>query len=201
MTDLEHAGFATRAIHAGQQPDAETGAVIPPIHLSSTFIQDGIGGLRAGYEYARSANPTRDALQQNLASLEGGSRAFSFASGLAAEDTLLRAALRPGDHVVLSNDVYGGTYRLINGVFKSWDVAHTVVNLADLDDTRRALEASGAKIIWAETPSNPLLTILDISALAALAHEFGALLVADNTFATPALHKAGPIEMALAPRC
>nr|KGA06603.1 MAG: hypothetical protein GM42_3480 [actinobacterium acMicro-1] len=189
MTDLEQAGFATRAIHAGQQPDAETGAVIPPIHLSSTFIQDGIGGLRAGYEYARSANPTRDALQQNLASLEGGSRAFSFASGLAAEDTLLRAVLRPGDHVVLSNDVYGGTYRLINGVFKSWDVAHTVVNLANLDDTRRALEASGAKIIWAETPSNPLLTILDISALAALAHEFGALLVADNTFATPALQQ------------
>jgi len=189
MTDLDNAAFATRAIHVGQEPDAQTGAVIPPIHLSSTFIQDGIGGLRAGYEYARSANPTRDALQQNLASLEGGSRAFSFASGLAAEDTLLRAVLRPGDHVVLSNDVYGGTYRLINGVFKSWDVAHTVVNLADLDDTRRALEASGAKIIWAETPSNPLLTILDISALAALAHEFGALLVADNTFATPALQQ------------
>jgi cystathionine gamma-synthase len=189
MTDLDHAAFATRAIHVGQEPDAQTGAVIPPIHLSSTFIQDGIGGLRGGYEYGRSANPTRDALQLNLASLEGGTRAFSFASGLAAEDALLRAVLRPGDHVVLSNDVYGGTYRLINGVFGSWDIGHTPTNLADLDETRQALASTGARLLWVETPSNPLMTILDIAALAELAREFGAVLVVDNTFATPALQQ------------
>ena len=189
MTDLNHAAFATRAIHVGQEPDAQTGAVIPPIHLSSTFIQDGIGGLRGGYEYGRSANPTRDALQLNLASLEGGTRAFSFASGLAAEDAVLRAVLRPGDHVVLSNDVYGGTYRLINGVFGSWGIGHTPTNLADLDETRQALASTGARLLWVETPSNPLLTILDIAALAELAREFGAVLVVDNTFATPALQQ------------
>jgi cystathionine gamma-synthase len=184
-----NAGFNTRAIHAGQEPDAQTGAVIPPLHLSSTFIQDGVGGLRNGYEYGRSANPTRDALQESLAALEGGARAFSFASGLAAEDTLLRAILRPGDHVVLGNDAYGGTYRLINGVFGQWGVGHTAVDLTDLGATRSALAVSGAKVLWLETPSNPTLKISDISELSALANEFGALLVVDNTFATPALQQ------------
>jgi len=193
--------FNTRAIHAGQTPDQTTGAVIPPLHLSSTFVQDGVGGLRNGYEYGRSANPTRDNLQENLAALEAGNlpaakrtaaRAFAFASGLAAEDTLLRAALKPGDHILLGNDAYGGTYRLINGVFGSWGVGHTTVNLSDIAATRAALAATKAKIVWLETPSNPTLQIVDIATLAAIAHEYNALLVVDNTFATPALQR--PLE-------
>jgi len=194
--------FNTRAIHAGQTPDAATGAVIPPLHLSSTFVQDGVGGLRNGYEYGRSANPTRDNLQDNLAALEAGNlsaakrasaRGFAFASGLAAEDTLLRAILRPGDHIVLGNDAYGGTYRLINGVFGPWGVGHTTVDLSDITATRAALAATKARIVWVETPSNPLLKIVDLSTLAAIAHEYNALLVVDNTFATPALQR--PLEL------
>ncbi len=190
--------FATRAIHVGQQPDSATGAVIPPLHLASTFAQDGVGGLRGGYEYGRTANPTRDALQENLAALESvgwtassaaSTRAFSFASGLAAEDTLLRALLKPGGHVLLGNDAYGGTYRLINGVFAQWGVGHTTVDLADITATRAALAASRASVVWLETPSNPLLRIVDISTLSAIAREYGATLVVDNTFATPALQR------------
>lgn len=193
--------FNTRAIHAGQTPDETTGAVIPPLHLSSTFVQDGVGGLRNGYEYGRSANPTRDDLQENLVALEAGNlpaakrvaaRAFAFASGLASEDTLLRAALKPGDHILLGNDAYGGTYRLINGVFGAWGVGHTTVDLADITATRAALAATGARIVWLETPSNPTLKIVDIATLAAIAHEYNALLVVDNTFATPALQR--PLE-------
>ncbi|MCX7520799.1 cystathionine gamma-synthase [Microbacterium sp. STN6] len=182
-------GFATRAIHAGQEFDPTTGAVVPPIYQTSTFVQDGIGGLRGGYEYGRSANPTRDSLQTLLASLEGGQKAYSFSSGLAAEDALLRAVLTPGDHVVLGNDVYGGTYRLINRVHGAWGVRNTPVDLANLDAVREALGIQRTRILWIETPSNPLMKISDIAALAALGHEAGALVVVDNTFASPALQQ------------
>lgn len=182
-------GFASLAVHAGQEPDAETGAVIPPVHFSTTYAQDGIGGLRRGYEYGRSGNPTRTALQTQLAALEGGAHAFSFASGLAAEDTLLRAALSPGDEVLLGNDVYGGTYRLLARVLGTWGVRLRVVDMSDADAVCAAVEASPPQILWVETPSNPLLRITDIAGLAAIGHAAGALVVVDNTFATPALQQ------------
>ncbi|GAB3797320.1 cystathionine gamma-synthase [Humibacter antri] len=182
-------GFATRAIHAGQEFDPTTGAVVPPIYQSSTFVQDGIGGLRGGYEYGRSGNPTRTSLEVVLAALEGGDRALAFASGLAAEDALLRSALRPGDHVVLGNDVYGGTYRLIDRIHGEWGIRHTAVDLTDLDAVRNALAASRTRMLWIETPSNPLMKISDITALAELGHAVGATVVVDNTFASPALQQ------------
>lgn len=186
-TNASADAFATRAIHAGSEPEPRTGAVIPPIHLSSTYKQDGVGGFRSGYEYARSANPTRDALQEQLAAIEGGARAFSFASGLAAEDALLRALTSPGDTILLGNDAYGGTFRLINAVFGNWGVKHFAVDLADQTTAADAIAAHRPKIVWVETPTNPLLNIVDIAATAKLAHDAGALLVVDNTFATPYL--------------
>jgi len=185
--DWSGAGFATRAIHAGQDPDPMTGAVVPPIYATSTYKQDGVGGLRGGYEYSRSANPTRTALETALAAAEGGTAGFAFASGLAAEDALLRAALRPGDHVVIPDDAYGGTYRLVARVFGAWGVEHTAADLADLDAVRAAVQPGRTRAIWVETPTNPLLGISDIAALAELAHDADALLVVDNTFATPYL--------------
>lgn len=182
-------GFATRAIHAGQEPDPLTGAVVPPVYQVSTFAQDGVGGLRGGYEYSRSGNPTRTALEECLASLEGGSRALAFASGLAAEDTLLRTVGAPGAHAVIGNDAYGGTYRLFARVAEPWGLEHTAVDLTDLDAVRRAIEPGRTRIVWTETPTNPLLTVVDIAALAAIAHEAGALLVVDNTFASPYLQQ------------
>lgn len=182
-------GFATRAIHAGQQFDPTTGAVIPPLYLTSTFVQRSIGDLRGGYEYARGGNPTRDALQEQLASLEAGARAFSFASGLAAEDALLRAVLAPGDHVLMGNDVYGGTHRLVRRIFGRWQVGLTTVELSDLEVTRAALDSLRPRVLWLETPSNPLMKITDITALAEAAHAVGALVVVDNTFATPYLQQ------------
>ncbi|NEN07928.1 cystathionine gamma-synthase [Diaminobutyricibacter tongyongensis] len=182
-------GFDTRAIHDGQEFDPTTGAIIPPIYQTSTFVQDGIGGLRGGYEYGRSGNPTRSSLETLLASLEGGRRAFSFSSGLAAEDALLRAVLKPGDHVVLGNDVYGGTHRLINRVHGAWGVRNTTVDLGDLNAVEGALATPGTRILWIETPSNPLMKISDIAALADLGHAAGALVVVDNTFASPALQQ------------
>ncbi|MFB7893996.1 cystathionine gamma-synthase [Microbacterium sp. NPDC056044] len=182
-------GFETRAVHAGQAFDPTTGAVIPPVHFSTTYAQDGIGGLREGYEYGRSGNPTRTALETQLAALEGGAHALSFASGLAAEDALLRAALKPGDEVLLGNDVYGGTYRLIARVLGAWGVGIRVVDMSDLDAVRAALEERPARIVWVETPSNPLLRITDIGGLAKLGHDAGALVVVDNTFASPALQQ------------
>jgi cystathionine gamma-synthase len=178
--------FSTRAIHAGQAFDPRTGAIIPPIYQTSTFVQDGIGGLRDGYEYARSANPTRDSLQEQLASLEGGAHGFSFASGLAAEDILLRSVLRPGDHIVMGNDVYGGTHRLVSKVHVPWGVSLDTAEMSDLDAVRAAIRPE-TRIVWVETPSNPLLKITDIAALAELGHESGALVVVDNTFASPYL--------------
>lgn len=182
-------GLASLAVHAGQDPDPATGAVIPPVHFSTTFAQDGIGGLRAGYEYGRSGNPTRTALQTQLAALEGGAHAFSFASGLAAEDVLLRAVLAPGDEVLLGNDVYGGTHRLIARVLAPWGVKLRVVDMSDLAAVRAAVAERAPRVLWVETPSNPLLRITDIAGLAALGHEAGALVVVDNTFATPALQR------------
>lgn len=194
------AGFSTRAVHAGSEPDPSTGAVVTPIYQVSTYKQDGVGGLRTGlgvgYEYSRSGNPTRAGLEECLAALEApsatsagapGARAFAFASGLAAEDTVLRALLGPGDHVVVPDDAYGGTYRLVARVAGPWGVEHTPVHLADVDAVRAAVQPGRTRLVWVETPTNPLLGISDIEALAAVAHDAGALLVVDNTFATPYL--------------
>ncbi|WP_449373910.1 cystathionine gamma-synthase [Arthrobacter psychrolactophilus] len=184
-------GFNTRAVHAGQTPDATTGSVIPPLYQTTTFAQDGIGQLRNGYEYGRGTNPTRDGLQEQLAALEGGKFAFSFASGLAAEDALIRALLLPGDHIIMGNDVYGGTYRLINRVLSVWGISNAAVDMNDADALAAAVTAGGpegkTKMIWVETPSNPMMKITDIAALAEVAHAAGALLVVDNTFASPYL--------------
>jgi len=187
VTDDENLGFATRAIHAGQEPDAATGAVVPPLYQVSTYKQDGVGGLRGGWEYSRSGNPTRAALEAALAAVEGGAAGFAFASGLAAEDAVLRTALRPGDHMVLGNDVYGGTYRLVARVLGPWGVEHTPVDLTDATQLVDAIRPGQTKVVWVETPSNPLLSIADIAAIAAHARAAGALLVVDNTFASPAL--------------
>ncbi|MBX3087794.1 MAG: cystathionine gamma-synthase [Cryobacterium sp.] len=178
--------FGTRAIHDGQEFDPTTGAVIPPLYLTSTFVQESIGKLRGGYEYARGGNPTRDGLQAQLASLEGGRFAFSFASGLAAEDALLRSALKPGDHVLMANDVYGGTHRLVNRIYASWGIELSVADFSSLDAIAAGLRPS-TRVVWVETPSNPLMKITDITAIANLAHEQGAIAVVDNTFATPFL--------------
>ncbi len=223
----QHAdGFETLAIHAGQQPDPLTGAVVPPIYQVSTFKQDGVGGLRGGglgarasgagnarsgeagaggpepagaaagpgrwiegYEYSRSANPTRGALEECLAALEGGVRALAFASGMAAEDAVLRTMLRPGDHVLIPHDAYGGTFRLFDKVLQRWGVSYQPVRVSDAAAVRQAMQARAARLIWAETPSNPLLSVADIAALAGIAHDGGALLVVDNTFASPYLQQ------------
>jgi cystathionine gamma-synthase len=182
-------GFSTRAIHEGQEFDPTTGSVVPPVYLTSTFVQDGIGGFRGGYEYARGGNPTRTSLQTLLAALEGGPDAYSFASGLAAEDTLLRAILKPGDRVVMGNDVYGGTHRLVSRVFVPWGVGLVTVDMSDLDAVRDAVDASATRILWIETPSNPLMKISDIAALAEIGHRAGAVVVVDNTFASPYLQQ------------
>jgi cystathionine gamma-synthase len=177
----DQAGFNTRAIHAGQEPDPLTGAVVPAIYQVSTYKQDGVGGLRGGYEYSRSANPTRTALEQCLAALEGGSRAFAFASGLAGQDTTIRALLKPGDHVVVPTDAYGGTYRLLNKVALPWGVEHTVAKISDVAAVRAAIRPGQTKIVWVETPTNPLLGIADIAALATVAHEAGAIVMHSTT--------------------
>jgi cystathionine gamma-synthase len=187
MTSLD--GFETLAIHAGQEPDPLTGAVVPPIYQVSTFKQDGVGGLRGGYEYARSANPTRTALEQCLTALEDGAGALAFASGMAAEDCLLRTVCSPGDHVLIPDDAYGGTYRLFARVLAGWGLTYSVVALSDLTAVREQLAARPVKVVWVETPTNPLLNIADIRALAQAAHGAGAMLVVDNTFASPYLQQ------------
>ena len=186
-------GFETLAIHAGQEPDPTTGAVVPPIYATSTYKQDGVGGLRGGYEYSRSANPTRTALEECLAALEGGARGLAFASGLAAEDTLLRTVCRPGRHAVIPDDAYGGTYRLFAKVAGPWGLEHSPVRLSDVDAVRAAVRPGVTSVVWVETPTNPLLGIADIAALAEVAHDGGALLVVDNTFASPYLQQ--PLEL------
>jgi cystathionine gamma-synthase len=181
-------GFETLAIHAGQEPDPTTGSVVVPIHQTSTYKQDGVGGLRGGYEYSRSANPTRTALEECLAALEGGAHGLAFASGLAAEDTLLRTVLVPGDHVVIPDDAYGGSFRIFATVLERWGVSYTPVHLADLDAVRAAVTPA-TKVLWCETPTNPLLGVSDIAALAGIAREHGLLLVVDNTFGSPYLQQ------------
>src|SRR6187431_2772078 len=175
-------GFDTLAIHAGQKPEALTGAVVPPIYQTSTYAQDAVGSPREGYEYSRSGNPTRDALQECLAAIEGGRRGLAFASGLAAEDTLVRTVCRPGDHVVIPDDAYGGTYRLFARVAERWGLHWSVAKVSDVDAVRAAVTPA-TRMIWVETPTNPLLGIADLPALAAVARDAGALLVVDNTFA------------------
>ncbi|HEX5860693.1 MAG TPA: cystathionine gamma-synthase [Nocardioides sp.] len=192
MTEQQHrnkSGFETRAIHAGYEADPTTGAVIPPIYATSTYKQDGVGGLRGGYEYSRSANPTRTALEGNIAALEEGERGFAFASGLAAEDTLIRATCRPGDHAVIPDDAYGGTHRLFDKVERPWGLEHSPAPVSDVDAVGAAIRPGETKLVWIETPTNPLLNIGDIEALANVAHEAGALLVVDNTFASPYLQQ------------
>jgi cystathionine gamma-synthase len=181
--------FETLAIHAGQEPDPLTGAVVPPIYQVSTFAQDGVGGLRGGYEYSRSANPTRTALAECLAALEEGAAALAFASGLAAEDCLLRTVCSPGDRVLIPDDAYGGTYRLFAQVLAAWGLDYEVVPISDLAAVRERLAARPTRCVWAETPTNPLLNIADIRGLAQAAREAGAMLVVDNTFASPYLQQ------------
>ncbi|GFG70523.1 cystathionine gamma-synthase [Mycolicibacter senuensis] len=179
-------GPSTAAIHAGYRPDPATGAVNAPIYASSTFAQDGVGGLRGGYEYARTGNPTRTALETGLAAVEQGRYGRAFSSGMAATDCALRAMLRPGDHLIIPDDAYGGTFRLIDKVFTDWGVAYTPVALSDLDAVRAAL-TDQTRLIWVETPTNPLLSISDIEGIAAIGRESGAKVLVDNTFASPAL--------------
>jgi cystathionine gamma-synthase len=181
-------GFSTRAIHVGQEPDPRTGAVIVPIYQTSTFAQPAVG-QHLGYEYARTGNPTRTALQEVLASLEGTEAAVCFASGLAAEDAVLRL-LSPGDHVLCANDVYGGTWRQLDQVHRRFGLEVSSVDMTDLDAVAAAIRPT-TRYLWAETPSNPLLKVFDLAALAELAHDRGAWLVADNTFATPYLQLPG----------
>src|SRR5579884_431679 len=181
-------GLATKAIHAGYRPDPATGSVNVPIYPSSTFAQNGVGNLRGGYEYSRSGNPTRAALEAALAAVEEGRFGRAFSSGMAATDCALRALLRPGDHVVIPDDAYGGTFRLIDKVFSHWGIEYTPAPLSDLDAVRAALTAQ-TRLIWAETPTNPLLSIADIAALAQLAADHPAKLLVDNTFASPALQQ------------
>ena len=190
MTEaFEGMAFDTRAIHVGQEPDPATGAVVPPIYQVSTYAQDAVG-VHRGYEYSRTSNPTRTALERCLASLEGGAHGLAFASGMAAEDALFRQ-LRPGEHVVLPADAYGGTHRLAR-LYADVGVASTAADLADLDAVAAAWRDT-TRLVWVETPTNPMLGIVDITAVAALAHERGARCVVDNTFATPYLQR--PLEL------
>ncbi|HYT09097.1 MAG TPA: cystathionine gamma-synthase [Mycobacteriales bacterium] len=187
MSATRH-GFETLAIHAGQEPDPLTGSVSVPIYQTSTYEQDGVGRPRGGYEYSRSANPTRTALEECLAALEGGARGLAFASGLAAEDCLLRAVLAPDDHAVVPDDAYGGSFRLFAKVLARWGVDYTTAHLSDLAAVRAAMRPA-TKLLWCETPTNPLLAVADIAGLAAIAHDAGALLAVDNTFASPYLQQ------------
>lgn len=179
-------GFETRAIHAGQAPDPQTGAVVTPVSLATTFAQEAVGKHR-GFEYSRSGNPTRAALETCLAALEGAAHGLAFSSGLAAEDAVLRC-LSPGDHVIIPVDAYGGTFRLINNVWGPLGLEHTAVPLQDLAAVEGAWRPR-TRMVWVETPSNPMLSIVDIEAVASLAHAHEALLVVDNTFATPYLQQ------------
>lgn len=186
-------GFNTRSIHVGQTSDPTTGAVVPPIYLSSTFEQDVPGTPLNGFEYSRCDNPTRTALQENLTSLEGGLLSYSFASGMAAEDAFFRAVLKPGDHIVLGNDAYGGSYRAIEQVYGPWGVTNSCIDFTDLTAVEDIIKSTKPKVVRIETPTNPLMTIVDIEGVSKIAHKHGAIVLVDNTFATPALQR--PIEL------
>ena len=185
-------GLATKAIHAGYRPDPATGAVNAPIYASSTFAQDGVGGLRGGFDYARTGNPTRAALEASLAAVEEGAFGRAFSSGMGATDCALRAMLRPGDHLVIPDDAYGGTFRLIDKVFTQWNVEYTPVALSNVDAVRAAITPR-TRLVWVETPTNPLLSIADIAGLAEMVAGLGgrssAKVLVDNTFASPALQQ------------
>ena len=186
-------GFNTRSIHAGQEPDPTTGAVVPPIYLSSTFEQEVAGTPLNGFEYSRCDNPTRTALQENLTSLEGGLMSYSFASGMAAEDAFFRAVLKPGDHIVLGNDAYGGSYRAIEQVYGPWGVTNSCIDFTDLASVEEVIKTTKPRVVRIETPTNPMMTIVDIEGVSKIAHKHGALVLVDNTFATPALQR--PFEL------
>ncbi|MCG7296994.1 cystathionine gamma-synthase [Corynebacterium afermentans] len=183
-------GFATDAIHAGYEPDSLYGPINTPIYASTTFAQDGLAELRGGYEYTRVGNPTVTALEKAVAALEGAEYAVAYSSGMAAIDVILRILLKPGDHIVVSNDAYGGTYRLIQQVFTRWGVENTVVDMTNPEEVAAAVQ-DNTKAIWVETPTNPMLDIVDIEAIAAVKQQ--AALVVDNTFASPYLQK--PFEL------
>ncbi len=183
-----YTGLATKAIHAGYRPDPATGAVNAPIYASSTFAQDGVGGLRGGFDYARTGNPTRAALETSLAAVEEGAFGRAFSSGMAATDCALRAMLRPGDHVVIPDDAYGGTFRLIDKVFTQWNVDYTPAALPDVDAVRAAITPR-TRLVWVVTPTNPVLSIADIAAIAELGRQSSAKVLVDNTFASPALQQ------------
>lgn len=189
MSQQPQQGFETLAIHAGQEPDPTTGAVVPPIYATSTYAQDGVGGLRGGYEYSRSGNPTRTALEECLAALESGVRGLAFASGLAAEDTLIRTIASPGDEVLLPNDAYGGTYRQFARLHDRWGITSTPVPITDPEAVAAAITPGRTTVVWLETPTNPLLNIADVAGIADAAHRAGAMVVVDNTFATPYLQQ------------
>ncbi|MBA3310598.1 MAG: cystathionine gamma-synthase [Nocardioidaceae bacterium] len=188
-SDARAYDFETLAIHAGQPADSATGAVMTPIFATSTYKQDGVGGLRGGYEYSRTGNPTRRALEDCLAALEQGARGVAFSSGMAAEDAVLRVVCSPGDHVVIPDDAYGGTFRLFRQVLQPWGLEHTSASVHDTAAIAAAVRPGRTKVIWVETPSNPLLGVADIAAIAQIAKDSGALLVVDNTFATPYLQQ------------
>ena len=185
--------FSTLAIHAGFDPDPITGDVVPPIHVASTFVQDRPGELREGYEYGRCGNPTTNAFAGALAALEGATHGFAFPSGMSAEDTVIRLLARPGDHVVHSTDVYGGTHKLLSVIKPAEGITSEAADLTDLAEAERVIRGSRPQIVWVETPSNPFLLVTDIAAIAALTHEVGGLLIVDNTFATPVLQR--PLEL------
>ena len=182
-------GFSTRAIHAGQDPDPAFGSVVPPIYATSTYVQDGVGAPRGGHEYSRSSNPTRTALEECMASLEGGRHGLAFASGLAAEDTLLRTIASPDSHFVVPADAYGGTFRLFTRVHQRWGVTAVAADLTDPAAVEKVIRPGETTAVWVETPTNPLLAIADIAAISELAHAAGALVIVDNTFATPYLQQ------------
>ena len=193
MSTTDCTDFATLAIHAGFDPDPVTGDVVPPMHVASTFVQDRPGELREGYEYGRCGNPTTNAFAGALAALEGATHGFAFPSGMSAEDTVIRLLARPGDHVVHSTDVYGGTHKLLSVIKPAEGITSEAVDLTDLAEAERVIRGSRPQIVWVETPSNPFLLVTDIAAIAALTHEVGGLLIVDNTFATPVLQR--PLEL------
>ena len=179
-------GFSSRSIHAGYEPDSLYGPINTPIYASTTFAQDGLNELRGGFEYTRCGNPTIDALEKTVAALEGAQYGRAFSSGMAATDVILRILLRPGDHLILGHDAYGGTWRLIDQAFGQWGVEYTVVDTTDVAAVEAALRPN-TKLIWLETPTNPALSITDIAAIAAIKQQ--AALVVDNTFASPYLQQ------------
>ncbi|AJE33912.1 cystathionine gamma-synthase [Corynebacterium humireducens NBRC 106098 = DSM 45392] len=188
MADMTHglSGFSSRSIHAGYEPDSLYGPINTPIYASTTFAQDGLNELRGGFEYTRCGNPTIDALEKTVAALEGAQYGRAFSSGMAATDVILRILLRPGDHLILGHDAYGGTWRLIDQAFGQWGVEYTVVDTTDVAAVEAALRPN-TKLIWLETPTNPALSITDIAAIAAIKQQ--AALVVDNTFASPYLQQ------------